>query len=140
MQKEKKRALGIAASCGLTKECECKKIVSFSEETCYHVVLSGLSDQNMKERALTQSMMSTIKDLDSLVTWCTADEGGRLGTPCLVGRLRQQSGLKLARAKKCKNCGAGPHGDGGRAAREKDCKAFGKTCSKCKKKDHFSSP
>ena len=133
------RVRGIAASCGLTKECECSKVVSFSEETCYHVVLSGMSDQSMKERALTQSMMSTIKDLDSLVTWCTADEGGRLGTPGLVGRLRQQSGLKQSRAKKCKNCGAGPHGDGGRAAREKDCKAFGKTCSKCKKSDHFAS-
>ena len=36
------RARGIAASCGLIKECECTKVVSFSEETCYHVVLSGI--------------------------------------------------------------------------------------------------
>ena len=131
---------GIAGSCGLTKLCSgCQATVSFSEETCYHQVLSGISDQSMKERALTQAMMGTIKDLDSLVKWCTADEAGRLGTPGMtVGRLRQST-LKQQKYKKCRNCGAAVHGDNGRAAREKDCKAFGKTCSKCQKKDHFAS-
>ena len=48
---------GVAASCGLTKKCPgCQQVVSFSDETCYHQVLSGLSDQSMKERALTQAM------------------------------------------------------------------------------------
>ena len=47
------RAKGIAASCGLNNKFECKKDVSFSEETCYPVVLSDMSDQSMKEWALT---------------------------------------------------------------------------------------
>ena len=36
-------------------------------------------------------------------------------------------------------CGGNMHGDTSRSAREKECKAFGKTCSKCQKKDHFPS-
>ena len=44
---------GIAASCGLTKKCSgCQQVVSFSDETCYQQVLSGLHEQSMKERAL----------------------------------------------------------------------------------------
>ena len=130
---------GIAASCGLTKKCPgCQEIVSFSDETCYHQVLSGLADQSMKERALTQAMMGTIKDLDSLVKWCTADEAGRLATPnTMVGRI--QSTFKKLKNRKCRNCGAQAHGDGSRADCEKECKAFGKICSKCQKRDHFSA-
>ena len=136
------RVKGISASCGLNKECPgCKINVSFSEETCYHVVLSGLNDQSMKERALTQAMMETITDLNSLITWCTADEGGRLGTPgSTINRLKQSSLRQLRQVKsKCGYCGGNNHGDSSRSAREKECKAFGKTCSKCQKKDHFPS-
>ena len=134
------RVKGIAGSCSLTKQCPgCQETVSFCEETCYHKVLSGLSDQSMKERALTQAMMGSIKDLESLVKWCTADEAGRLANPGMsVGRLKQST-LKQGKLKKCRNFGGPVHGDGGREAREKACKAFGKTCSKCNKKDHFSS-
>lgn len=130
---------GVAASCGLSKKCPgCQQVVSFSDETCYHQVLAGLSDQSMKERALTQAMMGTITDLDSLVKWCTADEAGRLPTQGMtLGRI--QSTFKKLQNKKCKNCGAPVHGDGSKSAREQECKAFGKTCSRCQKKDHFAA-
>ena len=92
----------------------------------------------MKERALTQAMMGTITDLDSLVKWCTADEAGRLPTQGMtLGRI--QSTFKKLQTKKCNNCGAPKHGDGSKAAREQQCKAFGKTCSRCQKKDHFAA-
>jgi len=141
------RVKGVAASCGLQKTCTaaaCNEVVSFTEETCYHVVLAGLHDLTMKERALTQAMMNTITDLPTLVTWCTADEGGRLGTPNggTIARLRQTNYRKLQNQQqsgKCDYCGGQKHGDGSRLARSKDCKAFGKTCTKCSKQDHFSS-
>ena len=83
--------------------------------------------------------MGTITDLDSLVKWCTADEAGRLGTPGLtVGRLKQST-LKKLKHQKCRHRGAPAHEGGSRSAREKECKAFGKTCSKCQKPDHFAS-
>ena len=83
--------------------------------------------------------METIKDLNSLITWCTADEGGRLGTPGIVGGVKhsQLKQLRLARNNRCGYCGGNKHGDGDRNAREKYCKAFDKTCSKCQKKGHL---
>ena len=136
------RVRGIAASCNLQKNCSsCQTVVNFSEETCFHVVLAGICDQDMKERALTQAMMETITDLNSLVKWCTADESGRLGLPSQVSiaPLRQSMYKKLQKNKTCANCGAKRHGDGSLEARQKECKAFGKICSKCNKKNHFSS-
>ena len=139
------RVKGVAASCGLQKVCTsatCQQVIQYVEETCYHVVLAGLTDQSMKERALTQAMMNTIKDLNSLVTWCTADEGGRLGIPgSTIGRIKsgyvkQQT---QRQSQKCNYCGGKSHSDESRATRSKECRAFGKTCAKCDKQDHFST-
>ena len=136
------RVRGIAASCNLQKKCNgCQAVVTFSEETCFHVVMAGICDQEMKEKALTQAMMETITDLNSLVKWCTADESGRLGVTgqSSIAPLRQSLYKKQLKTKTCHNCGQKRHGDGTPQAREKNCKAFGKTCSKCGKNNHFSS-
>ena len=135
------RVRGIAASCGLQKRCPgCQETVNFSEETCYHVVMAGLNDQGTKEKALTQAMMETIKDLDSLVKWCTAEESGRLGMPSnTIAPIRKSSYKLQHKIQSCNNCGAKRHGDGSPQAREKQCKAFGKTCSKCGRRNHFAS-
>ena len=135
------RVRGIAASCGLQKKCPgCDQTVNFSEETCYHVVMAGLCDQNTKEKALTQAMMDTIKDLDSLVKWCTAEESGRLGMPSnTIAPVRKSSYKLQHKIQSCNNCGSKRHGDGSPLAREKQCKAFGKTCAKCGRKNHFAA-
>ena len=135
------RVRGIATSCGLQKKCSsCQSAVNYTEETAYHVVMSGLCDQGMKEKALTQAMMENIKDLNSLVKWCTAEESGKLGTPVSqLAPVRQSTFKHGQRIKPCNNCGLKRHGDGSQLAREKECKAFGKTCTKCGKKNHFAS-
>lgn len=132
---------GIATNCGLQKKCgNCQEVVNYTEETAYHVVMAGLCDQGMKEKALTQAMMETITDLNSLVKWCTAEESGRLGNPAnnLAG-IRQSAYKKSLKIRPCNNCGLKRHGDGGQQAREKECKAFNKTCTKCGKKHHFAN-
>ena len=135
------RVRGIAASCGLQKKCPgCDQTVNFSEETCYHVVMAGLCDQNTKEKALTQAMMDTIKDLDSLVKWCTAEESGRLGMPSnTIAPVRKSSYKLQHKIQSCNNCGSKRHGDGSPQAREKQCKAFGKSCAKCGRQNHFAA-
>ena len=135
------RVRGIATSCGLQKKCSnCQTVVNFQEETAYHVVMAGLCDQSMKEKSLTQAMMETITDLNSLVKWCTAEESGRLGTPPgQLAPVRQSQYKQAQKIKPCHNCGLKRHGDGSQQAREKDCKAFNKTCTKCGKKHHFAS-
>ena len=48
------RCRGILANCNLTKKCPnaaCARDVSYLEETCYHVVMSGLHDVDMKDHA-----------------------------------------------------------------------------------------
>ena len=61
------RVRGTATNCNLTKTCECSKQVSFLDETVYHVVLAGLHDGDMQERALAAAILKTIKDTSSLI-------------------------------------------------------------------------
>ena len=143
------RVRGTAANCNLTKKCPTDNVdVSYQEETCYHVVISGLQDHDMKDRVLTQAMLGTITDLTTLVNYCTAEESGRMTAPSTIGQLRQstfkkEKGQKLRdeyTAKvKCSYCGGLRHGDGSQAAREKSCRAYGKTCHNCQKKDHLAN-
>ena len=81
------RVRGTATNCDLVKACECSKKVSFLDETVYHVVLAGLHDRDMQERALSAAILKTIKDTPSLVEFCSAEESGRKCTPT-VGALR----------------------------------------------------
>ena len=58
------RVRGVAKNCNLTKTCGnkgCNESVSFVEETCYHVVLTGIHDNEMKEKVLAQAMLGSIK-------------------------------------------------------------------------------
>ena len=72
------RVRGIATNCDLSKACECSKQVSFLDETVYHVVLAG---RDMQERALSAAILKTIKDINSLVEFCSAEESGRKSAP-----------------------------------------------------------
>ena len=79
------RVRGIATNCNLVKTCECSKTVSFLDETVYHVVLAGLHDSDMQERALSAAILKTITDTASLVEFCSAEESGRKCTPTVAG-------------------------------------------------------
>ena len=60
------RVKGTASNCNLVKTCPkmgCDQKVSFMKETCYHVGLSGLLEQDLKEKIATQAMLNTVKDL-----------------------------------------------------------------------------
>ena len=55
------RVKGTASNCRLTKTCSkagCDQEVSYLEETCFHVVMSGLIDQTLREKVLTQAMLN----------------------------------------------------------------------------------
>ena len=140
------RVKGTAANCKLTKKCPTDQHeVSYMEETVYHVVMSGIKDQDLKDQTMTQAMLGNITDLKTLVDYCTAAESKHLSGNT-VGRLRRSSYKEQREGSrspqpaktKCGFCGGKVHGDGGKAAREKTCKAFNQTCTKCKKKNHFA--
>ena len=71
---------GLASNCNLTKQCSslsCSEKVSFLEETCFHVVMAGIADSDMKEKILTQAMLGIVKDLPTLLSYATAEESSR---------------------------------------------------------------
>ena len=148
------RARGIASNCILHKKCSCGEEVSYLEETVYHVVLAGLRDTTLQEACTTQALLGNIKDISSLVEFCTAKESGQMTAASTVGGLRskyqdgkhrsqhgnQAAGSQASPAQQhCYHCGGKKHGNGSRAAREKDCKAYSSTCEKCEKKSHYTS-
>ena len=57
-----------------------ERILHYSQETCFHVVMTGLESHKMREKTLTLAMMKSIQHQRSLVTYCTIEEVGRLGS------------------------------------------------------------
>ena len=142
------RVKGIASNCQLQKPCPCGKDVSYLEETVYHVVLSGIRDGELQEACTTQALLKNITDINSLVEFCTAKESGHLAANSTVGHIRSAYHAGKFQSQKtpqtpppsnCGYCGARRHGDGSKKAREKDCKAFSATCTKCGRPSHFAS-
>ena len=140
------RVKGTASNCNLTKTCfktGCTQTNSFLEETCYHVVMSGISDIDLNEKVLTQAMLGNVKDLSSLLNYVAAEESAKYknggvhdqGQACGVGRA--QSGHVRNKNKKCGHCGQPQHGENNKN-RATQCKAIGKECSSCHKPNHFA--
>ena len=78
------RVRGIAQNCKLEKNCSstsCNEQISFVEETCFHVVLTGLADEEVREKVLTQAMVGTVKDLSTLIEYVTAEESSKHKSP-----------------------------------------------------------
>ena len=133
------RVRSTAANCNLQKPCTkdgCSEVVSYIEETCYHVVMSGLADQDMKDRALTQAMLGVIKDLPSLLNFTTAEESAKVTVKTEVGAVNQNR--KTLQGRKCGYCGGRQHGEYNKL-RSAQCKAYGGKCNKCQKPNHFAS-
>ena len=93
------RVRGVANDWKLSKACSCGQTVSYLEETCYHVVLAGLRDEDLQERCTTQALLSKITDLKSLVDFCTAEESGKLGTSSTIGRIKRATSGEKKKAK-----------------------------------------
>ena len=145
------RVRGIASNCQLQKKCTCDLVVSYLEETVYHVVLAGLRDRDLQEACTTQALLRNITNISTLVDFCTAKESGHLAAATgTVGAVR--SAYKDAKLRptqpgsdpppapaRCGFCGGKGHSNSSRAAREKECRAFTMKCSKCEKLGHMAS-
>ena len=133
------RVRGIAKNCELTKVCPkqgCLEQVSFLEETCYHTVITGILDDDLRQKILTQAMTGTVKDLPTLLEFAAAEEASRQKTPVRSVNAIQKS--KHPQTKKCIGCGLDSHGPFNRK-RSSECKAFGKKCTKCGRINHYTS-
>ena len=77
-------ALGGQLQTANQKTCtraSCSELVSFEEETCFHVVLTGLVNDDLKEKAITQATPGVVTNLNSLVNFATVEEASRHRNP-----------------------------------------------------------
>ena len=132
------RIKGIAQNCNLKKTCSkstCDEVVSFMEETCFHVAIAGLMDEDIKEKVLTQAMVGTVKDLSSLIEYVSAEESSKQKSPPRNISAIQKIPMKSPQDRKCIGCGMPQHGPFNR----KECKVYGKICNKCQRQNHYTS-
>jgi hypothetical protein len=143
------RVRGVASNCQLQKKCTCDQVVSYLEETVYHVVLAGLRDRDLQEACTTQALLRNITNIATLVDFCTAKESGHLaaatGTVGAVKSAYKEAKLRPTQSSdpppipaRCGFCGGKGHSNSSRAAREKECRAFTLKCSKCEKIGHLA--
>ena len=142
------RVRNVATSCDLAKKCSaCQADVSFLDETIFGVVLAGLRDSNIQQKILSLAAMKTIVKLEELITYVAAEESGykelaNIGQN-VVGVVKSAYSRERDATSKavssCLNCGGAKHGNNTPDDRAKSCPAFGKTCTKCQKKNHLSS-
>ena len=139
------RARNIASNCDLSKQCPadgCDTVVDYLDETVFGVVLAGLRDHNIQQRILSLAAMKKINNLQELVAYVAAEESGYNETANIsrpVVHALKSGYQRQKKSQKCFNCGGPRHGSGTPEDRIKMCPANNKTCSKCKKMNHFAT-
>ena len=136
------RVRGVAKNCNLKKQysrADCSETVSFTEETCYHVVLTGVHNEELKEKILTQAMVGSVKNMPTLLEYVAAKEAAKQSSPPRnISAVSPKSAQKPQINKKCIGCNQPMHGPFNKR-RAKECRAYGKKCDKCGKNNHCTN-
>ena len=108
-----------------------------------------MGNTEIKQRVLSRCGNSELSTLSELVDYVSAEEAALTETASLsnpsnlVSRIRQsayKSGKLQSNNAPCKFCGSPRHSQSnGYEDRKRLCKAFGQSCSKCNKKNHFAA-
>ena len=139
------RLRGSASRCNFVENCtapDCDSEVSYADSIIRFKLIAGLSDVEIKEDILS----AEDKNLDETVKAIEAKESGKLARKT-VGVSGASTASKAAAVttgatpRTCDYCGrsCGSSASASRSSREKNCPAWGKTCSNCKQKGHFSA-
>ena len=139
------RLRGSASRCNFVENCsapDCDSEVSYADSIIRFKLIAGLSDAEIKEDILS----AEDKNLEETVKAIEANESGKLARKT-VGASGPPSASKAAAVntgatpRTCDYCGksCGSSASASRSSREKNCPAWGKTCSNCKQKGHFAA-
>merc|ERR1712106_108513 len=160
------RLRGLAAVCKLTVRCtgkttcscgtstRCTEGVSFSETEILNTMVKGLYEGETREEVLAKTpeldLMSTIAFIETKETakrsaGVLTDAGlasshlHKLGTQYKSGGENTPARIPKDESKeKCRHCGRLGHGKRANLeTRKEKCKAYGVTCNKCGKTNHF---
>ena len=133
------RLRGTAARCNFMEKCAtCNKDVSYADSVIRFKLISGLSDQEIKEDILSVED----KTLDETVKAVEAKESGKVarravGNSTAPSKVAGVADATSKQTPKCGYCGRSGH-TSDISDREKNCPAWNKTCSRCDKKSHFA--
>ena len=110
------------------------------------MIIHGLVNSEIKLRVLRRTGNDELPTLAELVNYVAAEEISCSESLSVhsesntVGHVRQRKSSYKKNQGKCNFCGAARHPSSNSPEdRQKFCKAFGKTCSKCGKSNHYSS-
>ena len=151
------RLIGTADLCDLSIQCSksgCNQKTSYRDQVVLQALLKGMHDVDIRTRVLSRTQNNELIRLADVVDYIAAEEASSasfssLNNPTATtiaaqSTFRKQQQL-LQRGtgdantpNKCKHCGGRHAGDNSPTSREQHCKAFGKTCTKCGKLNHFA--
>ena len=141
------RLTATADMCGMVVECTnstCKKEICYRDLVVHQLVIHGMRDNAIRVRVLSRNTAGELKNLGKLIEYIAAEEAGTaeasdfVSDANLVGSLRGKSSYSKQK-QKCKHCGEAKHSPTNSPEdRKKHCQAWGKTCSKCNKQNHFA--
>ena len=57
----------------------CQTLVSYTEDTVYHIVKAGLSDLYLQQKCVAQALLNDVKNINKLIEFCNAHESSKLG-------------------------------------------------------------
>ena len=139
------RLTATADMCGMTVTCTCEKEVSYRNNVLQQLVINGMRDNEIRIRVLSRNTNGELVTLDKLVNYIQAEEAGRSESSDLMSENYSVSGIRKRPSpqkdrSRCSHCGQQPHtAQNSPDDRRAMCKAYGNVCSKCQKKNHYSS-
>ena len=124
------RIRGLASVSEYAVKCgSCQNQVSYTLEIIIDQIISGIADLEIQKDVLSNPEAKNF-DLEKLLAFIEGKESGQTSQGLIVGA--KVDAVIERKAKRCKFCGDA-HVWG-----KKNCKAAGKTCDKCGKRDHLS--
>ena len=130
--------------CGMYVTCDsCHTDISYRDNVVQQVVIHGMRDNDVRIRVLSRNTAGELNTLDRLIAYIAAEEAGisesfNINQNAVGGVRRssyraQQNAPSRPPGRKCNGCGEKWHDD-----RTKQCKAWGKQCTKCQRLHHFA--
>ena len=126
------RIRGLASVSEYSAQCtSCNKPVTYTDEVIMDQVIAGIADLEIQKDVLSLPEAKTF-NLEKLLSFIEGKESGMTSQGLMSGNKVNVNLEIKGKDMKCKFCGD-PHIFG-----KKNCKAAGKQCEKCGKKDHFA--
>ena len=142
------RVNATAEMCDMQTKCECGRDVLYRDKVVEQIIIHGMKDADIRIRVKSRHTSNELTTLAQLLDYIAAEEAGKnddldsINANVLVGGIRKKSTFQRSKSfsHKCSYCGNAKHTVNNTAEdRQRLCKGYGKSCSRCKKPNHLAS-